>query len=916
MHHYRLLMPLLFYFIIPCISVAAEPLLPVAEFLVNAPVNATWAANHPAYWQERGLGGLILHTRLAEIPASDAPGMLIQEEQRFLEELQTALRRLKEIGLDKNFLYVALAPEANYFTDRDNFKSAVQHIKHAADIAEALGMQGLCLDVRTTSLHFDFRFDGFSQPMNYQDTLRQAAKDLGARLIANAIQSFPNAEIILYADAPEVSGALSFALLNGCVAGVGAADTVKLHLSLPLGPADSMPGLYKRASSTAALQKLRSESGYDSALKGAGAIAWRISPVGRDTRESTLSVAPDKLVPFLCATKTLSSDYAVLDIPKGGWWQITAEEAGQYTHLLQGGEGVVAPTLGVSPALQSVSWKTPIDGKKLVSELAWFAEGPASVFTDAAGAALLFWEGVEDRIKILQRERLIKMTELETLEEEYIKPRFGRLLVPRMSEAVLVEGMSIRDWAMPNAIQFELHGPLQENRYRVNTTLDIQNPFDFPLEAQLEYLAPGYASFGGASVPVNLAPGQGKSHQRLLQGRWTVQDAPNLGASLLFPGGTPIVRSENFPVYPELRWQYVLNGACVGAPLLHHWLDPEKASIVACGENGEMLCFSPEGQVQWERQTPNRLVNGAVAAAGPSAFVFTMDHRGEIRGFDEEGTLAFNDRLPVPPLAHTLHYAASLDFQLGDLIVAALSDGRMWSKPLQGDVWEYHFDGQNCFIAPGLDTANMPYDTFSEKISRQLFVADGRDDGLLTCFDFQDGLFWQRELDGPPTCMPIVVRGKGEERHRILTASGEGLIEVWQAETAKAIDSAKTVSRLPVFQLAYGDIHPSGGYETFAVDSRGIHCLSSSLRPIWECEIAAARFMVLVPEKMKTRWIAADAQGKLFGGDAEGKILWTDDRAIAPLSGAPIVVRLPGGKEWLCVSASRDGAVRAIVIPR
>ena len=225
----------------------------------------------------------------------------------------------------------------------------------------------------------------------------------------------------------------------------------------------------------------------------------------------------------------------------------------------------------------------------------------------------------------------------------------------------------------------------------------------------------------------------------------------------------------------------------------------------------------------------------------------------------------------------------------------------------------------------------------------RVFVARAGAAGMLECLDHDGRPLWRTDVDGTPSCPPVVADINHDRASEILVGASQGTIGVWDAATggkrplpATAPDPAPetndtdpepgqsfsptVVAHGPVNSLIVGNVNRSPGLEILATDATTLYCLSATLETLWTLKIGTDAMPAVVEGGDAQSSSSAEAilvmtrDGALTCVDGAGAVRWKDTRPCVSLAGPPVVGDLRGEGYPECVYAARDRIVRAVRI--
>ncbi len=635
---------------------------PLPRVLLDAPVNATWAANHTEIWRERGFSGFLLRgvmDTLSDPPSGGIPfppTALPREWVPMAAELGPACRRLADAGVADNFLLVRLAPEAPWFTGKSAGDTAVARFELAGKVCRGSGLRGLALDTTAAPLVFDPRWDGHPQDL-LDGELEAGARRFALRAVRAFIRAFPKGEILIITvdalDAPP----LFLPFYEGALEATGVAGEIPVRLlcreTARFTDAPALDGYAARLEKMAAA-RLTPEN--RTRWRRQGGLVAALEPV---VMEGPLPSARTGLPQFrLLRDMALlrSSGYVCVCAPRGGWWPVPLDDVPQYGHLRQGGEGAVRFMPPVPVTLKDYVFPGPLAKYRRLGTLP-FQGHDAEILLGARGAALLSWRGLRTPLRLTARASLVKSVALETDETAHHAPKRGVIRVPAAKGPVLVDGLPLRSYALPAAMFLSVDPAPEEGPLRAALACGVTNPLAFPLRGRLEVLPPGACAIGSGTAPLKIKAGETLTLARTLQGVVRAGAPLRFAMTVTAPDFPAVVRRFGLEAAPKRLWEAAVPGRPAGPPamMLVNGENGPEARFIHAGAWGDLTALDLEGGELWRRRLGGRWTLGpavALTPAGPVAAV--ADHRGRLLFCDGDGGVRGETLLGAPLAAEGL----------------------------------------------------------------------------------------------------------------------------------------------------------------------------------------------------------------------------------------------------------------------
>lgn len=887
----------------------APPPANLPKVLLAAPVNATFAANQLEHWSTLGFDGFLLEgvvTNLADqrtivatpdgAPPPDTRPLAeldARAEAPVVQELRLAHRRLAEVGLRHTYLRVAVSPEEAWFTDSALTRQALAVFRQAGALCRLAGLAGLALDTQSTSLMYDFRWDGYDLESASAAAVRNGARGLGRRALRTFIRECPETHLLVIADAPEEAGPLWFDFFTGVVESLGAAEDI--HIDLCIRACAGYTAPRELAAALARwdhLIRLRLPEELVPVWRSQCGFAPMLAPLGPGVAHHP----PEVFRTQLAAAKCLAPRAVCIAAPEGGWWEASGFDAFAYDESGQRGPGAVRPIPPPVDNLAEYAVTTPLDGLRRAGPLAPAENGafPGYVFLWKEQAAILAWDGTSALAPedgdwvIVERSLPAVVVDMQTGTSTWAEPRENRVTIPRTETPTLLKGLAFRDWVLPAALWLEATEPFEAGGQSSALAFGFVNHAILPFDGVLELSAPPRYGLGETLFDIHLEPGESLRYERLVQGVFEAGARPEFSLSLVPDGGGAVQQRYAFDVGPEVLWTGLLDGPVAGVAAAG---SAGGGAVVAVSRRGDVSCYEPDGVLRWRRRFKARFDVPPLLLEGKSGAwaVALADHRGRLRMLDSAGGLVRALNLGAAPAEQAFAvFAGHTPDEIR--LVAGLRNGHVWGVSASGDhAWEYVTGGDSVrSLAAGPD----------------VFVVTGGETARLLCLDAEGELRWERALEGPapgPGCLAVLPGGQvaaatGTRVH-VYGATGDLVKEVRVAGAGRA----RHLSTAPILSGPEPALMVAAG--------NGLVCVSPAGDTLWRAETGPVHMSAGLELDGLPFVLAAGRDGVCLVGH-NGAVRWRSGRT-EPASGPPVAAGPREGGPY-AVWGSSLGAVRCL----
>jgi outer membrane protein assembly factor BamB len=916
--------PLLLVMFLTVVTATAAPHKPTV-FLLDAPVNATWAANHGEMWRQKGFRGFFFEGLVddlapypSEMPQSKSPvdppdsaneQVLPGDWESLITEISGAVNRLRAAGLDRNFLRLSLLPEAPYFTDNTFRDIAMRRLKLAGECCRRTGLHGIALDTQSQSGIFDYRWDGHPEEAT-PEILSEGARRFGRSLLRTFIREFPEGEILLLAQRVEMAGPLWYAFFEGSLESVGAAATVPIRLILydgglpePLefyqGRLQQLNRMYHRTLSVAAYERWERQGG----------VSFSLEPI---RYEGDMPVPRYPLGPYrhaLCATALNGNDYTIIHAPQGGWWHIPPDLAAQFPHLRQAGRARVSFSPPVPVTVDAYAPRLPIAGA-LHLGTAFVAEKAMEVLQHEEKTALLSWDGLSQELRLPARTGMITVTDLVTDTQGYFTPSDEMITVPVQQGLLLIEGAATTVFAVQAGMNMQLLTPIYAGVSRSELAIAVHNPLSLLMDGALTLNTTHRYALGAMTLDLRVAAGTSTTFQRTLQGISYLGQRPLFSMNLHFGTQPPVIRTFTFPVEPPELFCIHMDGSIPGPPLLLPTTASTLPRIIAGDMRGGLVCFnSNNNEKLWHTRSRGIHAQPPVMLQDDSGafFLALQNTHGRIRIFNdlgEEKVIIYGSDSPFTKLApvHSDKGAA--------VYLAAAAANRTITIYAPSGILQNRFStGDVLYLASAPTLPGRLYVVATEEKDA------AQSELTLSCYDLGGHLLWHSLLPAGITCLPAVHATTGTSPSIICVSDTAGVLSLYDAEDGSLWINHVMDAPFPVTNMAALGSVSKGELLLATSDSTmlRVHALSENSS---EQRFATPlpNVTALTPAPQDGEVLVGLKNGDLYGFHMNGKMLWEDHQGVGSVTGiTPFTV--PDQKDtFICTTSSEAGLLRGLEI--
>lgn len=936
---------------------------PVALPLLEAPINATWAANHGEEWHEKGFRGFLFEGILDDLSpfpseretlerarkqrrdaeentgtletlpfdaasASEDEIVVPGDWEALVREIGGATNRLKAAGIDRNFLRMKLAPEEAWFTEPALLQIAERRFRLAGRFCAEAKLCGIALDTQSDSLIYDYLWDGYG-PDTSPKTLSTGARNFSTRVLRAFIRECPDGEVLLCAGKISSAGPLWFDFLGGAEKAPGAAENVRV--SLVLQDADGLHdvGFYR----SCAERTERLFRRYTPRLRGEEGrrpldVVFSFEPVYYEGDIPTVRYPLEDYRKALYAAALHGGRYVVLRAPQGGWWHIPPDMTEQFQHLKQGGAARVRFAPPVPVTVDACAPRLKCRDAVRLGSLAVNGQDAEVLRTDQ-GAALLFWDGTGAETQLPVRVNMVTATHLVTEETTYLTPKEGKVTIPFLHGPVLVDGLPLDDYGLPAAMHLELGSAITAGVTRAEIECGIWNPLAAPLRGTLAAAGATQYALGGAAFFIDLQPGQASAYRRTLRGISRFGARPQLLLNLTIAANPPLTRTFNFSVSPEERFFSCSDGPVPGVLRI-----PEAVAsgplVLWCDARGMLTCFDPSvGRSLWYKRLAGRFSTPPVSVrnVGGIPGVAVLNDQGRLRLFDLEGEERLALWSEVKRITRFNVVTAGRDSG-EDFIIAGDEGNRIALYTPRGELaGRVALSGEvNTLLAhPAVEDTFFvvlgPKTKVDTKTRKEASGTSGSGAHRMVAVALDGTIRWETDLPVAPSCRPCFLEDASGDGHLLIVGDTTGGVCCLQASDGAMVDTSDGDGKGAILHLAASRKAEGGLVWAFSTTGDRLHGLPfaaenspEELPESWSVSIPEVTALAMLPAGEGV--VAGTSGGDLYALDTAGGLLWEDHGGTGPVMGITPVQDTSSANAYLCIVSDAHHVVRGLGIRR
>lgn len=901
-----------------CASVAAQEGLPPREMplpLLSAPVNATWAAAHIDYWRDKGFRGFIftgiLDGLATDIWSIDGDLQSADEDDLLAREMHPGLTTLNSGGIDRNFLQVPLAPELDFFTGSEAAETAVENLSHAVAFCRITGMRGIAIDTRSTSLFYNYSWDGYDADNVTKGMLDAGAERLGRRIGRAILREMPTADILLVADTYETWSPLWIALIRGITRAAKPSTEAAIHLMLQgTFPVTEPVALAATVDTAKDVLYAHLDSRDRATWDKRGYFSAGMRPIVVVQRPQGPVVLPactqDAFRRQLNAAMLSSGRYCWVEGAEKTWWRVDEEEAEIFKSLFQLGWDIPAQIRPPLPDIDEFAVKTHLSAFNRVAPFR-FNGVPCYVLTTAGNSAMAFPQGLKQDLSLKVEKEQLRLLDLVSGEERTLTAAGGSVVVPDASDKFLVlDGLPLYPLTIEAAIWMNEPQTPEPGLRDIPLRYGFEPRTGLGVSGVLNATVPEGFSILPGKVPFDLEAWQPLAINGLIRGRFELGKPVSWSLVLASPTAPPVLRSFQTTPSPPQIWQRTLDGLASYPPTVST-TGGNSANIFVPVTTGELASFTRDGDVRWVRRFSAGIRGGATVSPGSFGqwLVTTVDGAGRIRAFNADGLQLWEKDYGGECLMPGT-VASALDMEPGEEVITAYSDGRVIAlSPAGTELWQ-----RKASTGPGWLMA-VP---LLGGIPVNILVLRGGSSPALDSIDVNGELRWRTTLKGAPACPPAILDVNGDTRLEVVVPYTSGAFEAIDPAAGTSVATGVLPITPPLLSLTTVELIKNDGIEILAGASNEIVALDNKMNVLWKHNAVPAAPPTAMATPAGARIVIPLMNASLQCLDGTGQLLWEDAHAAAPAAVPAVIAQLTPTAEPEYLYTCRDRFLRMLAI--
>lgn len=894
--------------------------------LLDSPINATWAANHGEAWRQKGFNGFLFEGLVDDLAPYPSERQSEEENTRSTEakewivpgnweslivEIKGAINRLTAVGLDRNFLRLALLPEAPYFTDEGLRDIAANRLRLAGECCRRTGLRGIALDTQSQNALYDYRWDGHPPGVS-SDALAKGARQFGGDVLRAFIRAYPEGEILLIAQSPESAAPLWFPFMEGVLESVGAAAEIPIQLALYDGGMPETVSEYRDRTRRISnlFQRFFSPSAYSCWTRQCG-ISFSLKPIYYKDDIPTAGYPLGQYRRALYAAALFGKNYTIIHAPEGGWWHIPPDISTQFSHLRQGGRArasfappvpvtvdAFAPRLHLSDVVHLGS--IPVGGENM------------EVLQQGEKTLLLAWDGLAQELRIPTRTGMTTVMNLITEERHYFTPNAAEIVVPVQVGMLLITEVATSTYGVPAGLNMRLVTPIRGGITRAEVEVEAYNPLALPLTGTLTLTADPRYSLGTVATDIALKPGTSISFHRTIQGISSMGHLPHFSMNLYVAAEAPVVRTISFPVEPPELFSFRMDGPVQGSPLVLFQGDQLLPLVVASDVRGGVNCFDTGvNKEQWHiRLRGNFSVPPLLLkSAGNEPFIALQNTHGRIRFFNSHG----KETVMIYPAESAITSSVVVNDPTNQAIHLAVATTDTVSIYDASGVLRNRFERQG--IAYLASTPALPGQLFLVASTAHSDASDSSSNVMLGTYTLEGQFLWERELSQQPTCPPVIHGATNTTPPTCCLCDASGAVYFFDAEDGRLIAAYSGNKSDGTSHLI--SLKGTGkGVALFAkADSASLTLYAltgGEIEERWKLPFEHITALTVLPNDEGV--VVGLKNGSIVTLAVTGDLLWEDHQDTGAITGLSFYVDSTRKDTGICIAASQSGVVRGLEI--
>jgi hypothetical protein len=197
--------------------------------LLFSPININYLKDSAALWAKRGFRGFMFDKVIAQLEddiwATDGDAKTRGTDDKLLQELTAANEACLKVGIDSNFVKVAIYQETPDPFDDAAWGKITSNMREAARFARLSKCAGVAFDTEYLSMQFDPGWAGFAKNPHPLPELKAKIQERWDKIIGGMVAEFPEMVLLVLPEGVHVYGQLYEDLFKGMLSGMAKAKT-------------------------------------------------------------------------------------------------------------------------------------------------------------------------------------------------------------------------------------------------------------------------------------------------------------------------------------------------------------------------------------------------------------------------------------------------------------------------------------------------------------------------------------------------------------------------------------------------------------------------------------------------------------------------------------------------------------------
>lgn len=196
--------------------------------LLFSPINVNYLKDTAPEWAARGFRGFlfdqIMYQWESDVWAADGDPQTRGEDDALLQEVRAANAAAKAVGIDSNFVKVALRNALPNFFDDAAWAGITERFKQGARFARLSGCAGVAIDAEYIAGQYELRWPGYQEYTQSTDEIQARFRERWQTIVSGMLEEFPEMILLTLPEGMRMYGPMYDSMFEGMLSAMASAD--------------------------------------------------------------------------------------------------------------------------------------------------------------------------------------------------------------------------------------------------------------------------------------------------------------------------------------------------------------------------------------------------------------------------------------------------------------------------------------------------------------------------------------------------------------------------------------------------------------------------------------------------------------------------------------------------------------------